>query len=75
MNTIIRTLPQVQQAQADAWVYGLSVAGLTLVVAFIVSLIINWRTDRRDFITRRIWAIVIGFVFPFAYWLYNLKAV
>lgn len=49
MNTIIRTLPQVQQAQADAWVYGLIVTGVALLIAVVVSYLINWRSDRRDF--------------------------
>lgn len=75
MNTIIRTLPQVQQAQADAWVYGLIVTGIALLIAVVVSYLINWRSDRRDFLTRRICFIVIGLVFPLSYWLYNMQVV
>lgn len=75
MNTIIRTLPQVQQAQADAWVYGLIVASVALAIAITIAFMINWRSDRRDFITRRIWFIVIGLAAPAAYWLYNAQAV
>lgn len=75
MNTVIRTLPQVQQAQADAWVYGLIVTGVALVIAIAIALMINWRSDRRDFITRRIWFIVIGLVAPASYWLYNAQSV
>ena len=37
MNTVIRTLPQIQQAQADAWVYGAIVAILALAVAILIS--------------------------------------
>ena len=55
MNTVIRTLQQVQQAQADAWVYGLIVAGVALALAIGIAFMINWRSDRKDFITRRIW--------------------
>ena len=75
MNTIIRTLQQVQQAQADTWVYGLIVAGVALALAIVIAFMINWRSDRKDFITRRIWFIVIGLVAPASYWLYNAQAV
>ena len=75
MNTIIRTLPQVQQAQADAWVYGLIVTGAAMLIAVVVSYLINWRSDRRDFLTRRICFIVIGLVLPLSYWLYNMQVV
>lgn len=75
MNTIIRTLPQVQQAQADAWVYGLIVAGVALAIAIAIAFMINWRSDRRDYITRLIWFIIIGLVAPASYWIYNAQAV
>lgn len=75
MNTVNRTLQQVQQAQADAWVYGLIVAGVALALAIVIAFMINWRSDRKDFITRRIWFIVIGLVAPVSYWLYNAQAV
>lgn len=75
MNTIIRTLPQVQQAQADAWVYGLIVTGVALLIAVVISYLINWRSDRRDFLTRRICFIVIGLVLPLSYWLYNMQVI
>lgn len=75
MNTVIRTLQQVQQAQADAWVYGMIVAGVALALAIVIAFMINWRSDRKDFITRRIWFIVIGLVAPASYWLYNAQAV
>lgn len=75
MNTIIRTPIQLQQAQADAWVYGLIVCGIALALAYALSFIINWRSDRRDFITRRIWFIVIGLVAPAGYWFYNMQAI
>ena len=75
MNTVIRTLQQVQQAQADAWIYGLIVAGVALALAIAIAFMINWRSDRKDFITRRIWFIVIGLVGPASYWLYNAQAI
>lgn len=75
MNTGIRTLQQVQQAQADAWVYGLIVAGVALALAIAIAFMINWRSDRKDYITRRIWFIVIGLVAPASYWLYNGEVV
>lgn len=75
MNTIIRTLPQVQQAQADAWVYGLIIVGLALVLAIFIAFMVSWRSDRRDFMTRRIWFVAIGFALPLTYWLYNMQVV
>lgn len=75
MNTVIRTLQQVQQAQADAWVYGFIVAGVALALAIAIAFMINWRSDRKDFITRRIWFIVIGLVAPASYWLYNAEVI
>lgn len=75
MNTIIRTLPQLHQAQADAWVYGLIVASVALAVAVAIAFLTPWRTDYRDYLTRRVWFIIIGLVAPAAYWLYNAQAV
>lgn len=75
MNTVIRTLSQVQQAQADAWVYGLAVAAVAFALAVGVAFIVNWRSDQRDYTTRRIWFIVIGLCLPLAYWLYNTQSV
>lgn len=75
MNTVIRTLPQLQQAQADAWVYGLIVTGIALALAVIIAFLINWRSDRKDYMTRRICFIVIGLVLPLSYWLYNMQAI
>lgn len=46
MNTIIRTPLQLQQAQADAWVYGLIFCGIALALAIAIAFIINWRSDR-----------------------------
>ena len=48
MNTVIRTLPQVQQAQADAWVYGAIVIVIALAIAILIGNVINWRSDRKD---------------------------
>lgn len=75
MHTIIRTLPDLQQAQANAWVYGLAIALIAVGVAFLLASLIPWRSDRRDYITRRISFIVIGLVAPFGYWLYNMQTV
>ncbi|MCD8296618.1 MAG: hypothetical protein LUC88_03500 [Prevotella sp.] len=75
MNTVIRTLSQLQQVQSDTWVLGLIVAGVALAIAIGIAFLVNWRSDRRDFITRRIWFIIIGLVFPVAYWIYNLNVV
>lgn len=75
MNTVLRTLPQLQQAQADAWVYGLIVTGIALALSVIIAFLINWRSDRKDYMTRRICFSVIGLVLPLSYWLYNMQAI
>ncbi|WP_333615581.1 hypothetical protein [Bacteroides pyogenes] len=75
MNTVIRTLPQIQQAQADAWVYGAIVTILALAIAILIAFLINWRSDRKDYITRRIWFIVIGIIAPLGYWFYNMQVI
>lgn len=59
----------------DLWIYGFIVAGCAILIAFIIALIINWRTDRRDYITRRFWFILSGIIFPLGYWLYNLETI
>lgn len=71
MNTIIRTLQQVQQAQADAWVQGAIVTGIALALAVTIAFIIKYRNDRRDYLYRRIWFIVTGLALPLANWVYN----
>ena len=75
MNTVIRTLPQVQQAQADAWVYGAIVVVIALAIAILIANVINWRSDRKDYITRRIWFIAIGIIEPLGYWAYNMQII
>lgn len=75
MDTVIRTLPQIQQAQADTWVYGAIVAVIALAIATLIAFLINWRSDRKDYITRRIWFIVIGIIAPLGYWLYNMQVI
>ena len=75
MNTVIRTLPQVQQAQADAWVYGAIVVVIALAIAILIANVINWRSDRKDYITRRIWFIAIGIIAPLGYCAYNMQII
>jgi hypothetical protein len=75
MNTIIRTLPQLQAAQNEAWIGGLIVTAAAVAIAVAVAFMINWKSNRRCYITRRIWFIVIGLLAPIAFWLYNLLEV
>ena len=75
MDTYIKTLEQLHQAQADAWVYGIIVCGVAFALAFALAFVVNWRSDRRDYITRRILFIIIGLVAPAGYWLYNMNAI
>lgn len=75
MNTVIKTLQQVQQAQSDAWVWGAIVVIVALALAILIAQLINWRSDRKDYIIRRVWFIVIGIVAPLVHWLYNMLVV
>lgn len=71
----ITTLQQLQQSQADAWVYGLIVCGITLAIAITVVCLIPWRSDQKDYGWRRICFIVIGLGLPSFYWLYNMQVI
>lgn len=75
MNTIIRTAQQLTQAQNDAWVYGMIVAAVALALAVAIAFMISWRSDRKDYIIRRIWFIVIGLALPVLNWFYNLQII
>lgn len=75
MKTIIKTLPQLQQLQTDTWVYGIIVVLIALAIAVLVAYLIPWKSNRKDYITRRICFIVIGLLFPLGYWLYNMQQV
>lgn len=75
MTATLRTLPQVQAAQSEAWMYGAIVVVVALVLAILIAHLINWRSDRRDFITRRVWFILIGIIAPAGHWIYCLQEV
>lgn len=75
MNTIIKTIQQLHQAQADAWVYGMIVCGIALALAIVIAFLVPFRSDFKDYVTRRVCFILAGLVFPAAYWLYNMQAV
>ncbi len=75
MNTVIRTLQQLHQAQAYAWVYGLILAGIALGIAVLIAFLIPWQSNRRCYIKRRIWFIVIGLALPCCGWLYHTFSV
>lgn len=71
MNTVIRTMQQLHQVQADAWVCGLIVCGVAIALTILIAFLIPWRSDRKDYAWRRICFIVIGVALPSCYWLYN----
>lgn len=75
MNTIIKTIQQLHQAQADAWVYGMIVCGIALALAIVIAFIVPFRSDFKDYVTRRVCFILAGLVFPAAYWLYNMQVI
>ena len=41
MNTVIKTLQQVQQAQSDAWVWGAIVVIVALALAILIAQLTN----------------------------------
>ena len=75
MNTVIRTIQQVHQAEASAWVLGLIIAGVALAIAIGIAFLIPWQSNRRCYIKRRIWFIVIGLALPCCGWLYHYFSV
>ena len=42
---VIKTLSQVQQEQANAWVYGFIIAGVALAIAIGIAFLVNWRSE------------------------------
>ena len=75
MNTVIRTMQQLHQAQADAWVCGLIVCGVAIALTILIAFLIPFRSDRKDYVWRRICFVVIGLMLPACYWLYNMQEI
>ena len=74
MNAITKQA-HLLSAQADAWTLGLIIVGIALAIAIGIAFLIPWQSNRRCYIKRRIWFIVIGLALPCCGWMYNKFAI
>ena len=74
MNAITKQA-HLLSAQADAWTLGLIIVGIALAIAIGIAFLIPWQSNRRCYIKRRIWFIVIGLALPCCVWLYHYFSV
>lgn len=70
----IATLKQLEALIGETYMYAIIFAILALAIAYIIALLIKWQGGKnpRDHVKRRIWYIIIGIVFPIAFFLYNI---
>ena len=69
----IDTLKQLDALIGQTYIYAIIGAVVALALAFLVANLIKFEGGRnsRDHIKRRIWYIILGIVFIFAFYLYN----
>ncbi len=69
----IENIKQLDALISQTYMYGIIIAIIALVLAFIIANIINWQGGKNptDHVTRRIWYIIIGLVATIAFFLYN----
>ena len=69
----IDTLNQLDALIGQTYMYAIIAAVIALALAFLVANLIKFEGGRnsRDHIKRRIWYIILGIVFIFAFYLYN----
>jgi H+/Cl- antiporter ClcA len=69
----IDTLNQLDALIGQTYMYAIIAAVIALALAFLVANLIKYEGGRnsRDHIKRRIWYIILGIVFIFAFYLYN----
>ncbi len=69
----IETLQQVQALIGETYMYAVIIGIVALVFAFIIAMLIKWQGGKnpRDHVKRRIWFIIVGIVFPIAFFLFN----
>jgi H+/Cl- antiporter ClcA len=69
----IDTLKQLDALEGQTYIYAIIGAVVALALAFLVANLIKYEGGRnsRDHIKRRIWYIILGIVFIFAFYLYN----
>ena len=69
----IDTLKQLDALIGQTYIYAIIGAVVALALAFLVANLIKYEGGRnsRDHIKRRIWYIILGIVFIFAFYLYN----
>jgi uncharacterized membrane protein len=69
----IEALKEVQALIGETYMYAVIIGIIAIVLAFIIATLIKWQGGKnpRDHVKRRIWYIIIGLVFPIAFFLYN----
>lgn len=69
----IDTIRQLDALIGQTYMYAIIAAVIALALAFLVANLIKFEGGRnsRDHIKRRIWYIILGIVFIFAFYLYN----
>ncbi len=68
----ITTLPALQSLQHETIVYAVIVCVAALVLSWIVTSLVAYKGgEDKSYVTRRIWAIIIGVVACIAFYLYN----
>lgn len=69
----IEALKEVQALIGETYMYAVIIGIVAIVLAFIIANLIKWQGGRnpRDHVKRRVWYIIIGLVFPIAFFLYN----
>jgi H+/Cl- antiporter ClcA len=69
----IDTLNHLDALIGQTYIYAIIAAFIGLALAFLVANLINFEGGKnsRDHIKRRIWYIILGIVFIFAFYLYN----
>lgn len=69
----IEALKEVQALIGETYMYAVIIGIVAIVFAFIIAKLIKWQGGRnpRDHVKRRVWYIILGLVFPIAFFLYN----
>lgn len=68
----IATLNQLHDLQNTTYIYAIVVCVIAVLLVYLVSNMIAWQGgEDKSYIKRRIWWVIIGFVAPIGFWMYN----
>jgi hypothetical protein len=69
----IDTLRELDALITQTYIYAVIAAVVALALAFLVANLVNWEGGKKSrcHIKRRVWYIILGIVFTFAFYLYN----